>query len=85
MMADLLITNVEDGTADGEIKEFLIKYGFPAFDKIERVPGTGSSPSVLLTFNELDEVVLRTLQPRIHNMFWKNRTITVGIMREYGH
>jgi hypothetical protein len=49
------------------------------------VPGTGSRPGILITFNELDEAALRALQPRIQNMFWKNRTINVSIMREYGY
>lgn len=84
-MADLLIGNVEDGLSDDEVREFITKYGFPPFDKIERVPGTGSRPGLLLTFNDLDEAALRALQPRIQNVFWKNRTINVSIMREYGH
>lgn len=84
-MADLMIGNIEEGTSDDEIREFVTKYGFPAFDEIKHVPGTGSRPGVLLTFNDLDEAALRALQPRIQNMFWKGRTINVSIMREYGH
>jgi len=82
-MADLLIANVEGGTTDDEVREFLIKYGFPSFDRIEHVPGDGSNPAVMVTFDDLDDIMLRTLQPRIHNMFWKNRTITARIMGEH--
>ncbi|HZZ10981.1 MAG TPA: RNA-binding protein [Paraburkholderia sp.] len=85
MMADLVIGNVDEDTSEEEVREFLMKYGFPSFDKMQPVPGTGSRPGLLLTFNDLDEVALRALQPRIQNMFWKNRTINVSVMREYGY
>ncbi|CAG4902331.1 hypothetical protein R69919_03064 [Paraburkholderia gardini] len=84
-MADLLIGNIEDGTTDDEISEFLSRYGFPPFDKIEHVPGAGPRPAVLLTFNDLDTEALRILQPRIQNVFWKDRTINAMIMREHGY
>lgn len=84
-MVDLLIANVEDNTSDDEIKEFLIRYGFPPFDQAQRLPGTGAHPAVLVTFNDLDEATLRTLQPKVHNMHWKGHTITARIMREFGH
>ncbi len=81
-MADLLIGNIEDGTSDDEIREFLVKYGFPVFDRIRQMPGDGSRPAVLLTFNDTEPAALRLLQPRIHHMFWKNRTINVIVMQE---
>jgi len=79
-MAELLLGNLENDTSDDEIKAFLIKYGFPAFDEIERMPGDGSRPAVLLTFKEAAPETLRNLQPRIQNMFWKNRKITAQVM-----
>ena len=81
-MAELLLGNVESGTSDDEIKAFLVKYGFPAFDGIEHMPGDGSRPAVLLTFNDVAPETLRSLQPRIQNMFWKNRTISAQVMDE---
>jgi hypothetical protein len=81
-MAELLIGNIEDGTTDEEIKEFLTKYGFPSYDQIVHVPGDGSRPAVLLTFHETEPAALRMLQPRIHNLFWRNRTINVVVMQE---
>jgi hypothetical protein len=83
-MADLLIANIEDETTDEEIRNFLVKYGFPPFDEIQEVPGTGSRPAVLLTFNGLDATTLRNLQGRIHNIMWRGRTITARIMHEPG-
>lgn len=81
-MAELLLGNVETGTSDDEIKEFLVKYGFPAFDAIEHMPGDGSRPAVLLTFKDVAPETLRSLQPRIQNMFWKNRKLSAQVMTE---
>ncbi|MFM0143466.1 RNA recognition motif domain-containing protein [Paraburkholderia sp. RL18-085-BIA-A] len=75
-MAELLLGNVEESVTDEEIGEFLIRYGFPQFSEIQRVPGAGSRPAALVIFNDVTADGLRILQPRIHNLFWKNRTIT---------
>jgi RNA recognition motif-containing protein len=82
IMADIWIGNVQDDTSDDEIREFLIKYGFPPFDAIRRVEGTGTRPAVVVTFHDTSPDALRNLQSRIHNMFWKNRTIVVQVMPE---
>jgi hypothetical protein len=81
-MAALLINHIEDSTSDEDVREFLCKYGFPSFDEIERVPGDGSRPAVLVTFNDRSAAALRTLLPRIHQMYWKNHTITALVLRE---
>ncbi|MGA7778596.1 MAG: RNA-binding protein [Paraburkholderia sp.] len=81
-MADLWVGNVDDNTSDDEIREFLIKYGFPSFDEIERYSGTGTRPAVMLIFHDTTPDALRGLQSRIHNMFWKDRTIVVQVMPE---
>jgi len=81
-MTDLLLANVETGTSDEEIREFLVKYGFPPFDEIEYIPGDGSRPSVLLTFKEIAPEALRSLQPRIQDMYWKNRRLNVSILNQ---
>ncbi len=79
-MADLLIGNVETGTADDEIKQFLIKYGFPPFDHITHLQGDGTRPAVLLSFDDADTETLSRLQPRVQNLFWKNHTINVQVL-----
>lgn len=81
-MAELLIGNVESGTSDEEISAFLTKYGFPDYDDIQHLPGDGSRPAVLLTFRDAAPETLRSLQPRIQDMFWKNRKIEVQVMNE---
>ncbi|MGF6920598.1 RNA-binding protein [Paraburkholderia sp. 40] len=81
-MADLWVGNVEEDASDDEIREFLIKYGFPPFDEIRRIPGSGSRPAVQLTFKDVGPEILRRLQPRVHDMFWKNRKLVVQVMPE---
>lgn len=81
-MAVLFLGNVDAGTTDEEVRDFLTKYGFPACDEIEHVQGDGTHPGVTLIFNELDPEALRKLQPRIHGMFWKGHKINAMVMAE---
>ena len=82
-MVHLLLGNVESAASDDEIKAFLVKYGFPPFDDIEHLPGDGSRPAVQLTFKDIGPETLRSLQPRIHGMFWKNRKLSALITSEH--
>ena len=52
------------------------------FDRIQRVPSEGERPAVLVTFDGTGPEELRALAPRIHQVFWKNHTIAVLVMRE---
>jgi hypothetical protein len=81
-MADLLMANVEGGTSDEEIKALLVKYGFPPFDEIEYIPGDGTRPAVRLTFKEVPADTLRSLLPRIQDIFWKNRRTHAQVLAE---
>ena len=81
-MAQLWVANVEIDTTDDEIKTFLCGYGFPPFDTIERVAGTGTRPAVVLGFDDVSMHALRHLQPRVHTVFWKDRTLTVHVIVE---
>ena len=79
-MAQLWIGNIAPGTSDDELKAFLVKYGFPAFDGIEHVPGDGSRPAVMVTLEGTDPIKLQQLQPRVQNLFWKNRRLNVSVI-----
>ena len=79
-MAKLWIGNISPGTSDEELKALLVKYGFPAFDGIEHVPGDGSRPAVMVTFETTDATLLQQLQSRVHNLFWKDRRLNVAVM-----
>jgi hypothetical protein len=81
-MAELLLGNVEEDVSDEEIGEFLIRYGFPRYSSIRRLPGAGSRPAAIVVFDDVSADGLRTLQPRIHNLYWNNRTITALLMPE---
>lgn len=79
-MAALLIGNVDPEATDDEIKQFLVKYGFPEYDGIEHMPGDGSRPAVLLSFADATSESLRSLQARVQDLFWHNRKINVQVM-----
>lgn len=80
-MAELLLQTVEDTVSDEDIRGFLSRYGFPPFISIERVPGTGSRPAVLLGFHDLQPEALRLLQARIHRVFWNDHVIDAMIVQ----
>jgi hypothetical protein len=82
-MAKLWVANVEIDTTDDDIKEFLCGYGFPPFSTIDRVTGSGRRPAVILGFDGVETHALRHLQPRVHAVFWKDRTLTVHVMVEH--
>ncbi|GLC96628.1 hypothetical protein Tamer19_60370 [Cupriavidus sp. TA19] len=81
-MSVLMLSNVDMETTDDEIREFLIRYGFPAFDEIERLPGDGSRPAVAVHFNAVEGAALRMLQPRINHLFWKKRQVDAMVLNE---
>jgi hypothetical protein len=79
-MSCLWIGNIPPGTSDEELKALLVKYGFPAFDSIDHVKGDGTRPAAMLTFDAIDPAALQQLQPRVHNLFWKDRRINVEVV-----
>ncbi len=80
-MAALLMNQVEETTTDDDVRQFLMKYGFPSPDSVKRVPSEGDRPAVLVTFDGATEPELQALLPRIHQVFWKNHTISALVMR----
>lgn len=81
-MSGMLLANVDPAASDDEIREFLVKYGFPPFTTIEHHEGDGSQPSVLLSFDGLDTVALQRLQERINHVYWKHRELKVRILQD---
>jgi hypothetical protein len=81
-MGRLMLANLEPGTTDDEIRDFLVKYGFPPFDAIEHEPGDGTRPGALVTFSGVDATSLFTLQQRINDMFWKKRKLSARILQD---
>ncbi|MEC5385537.1 hypothetical protein VVD49_07365 [Uliginosibacterium sp. H3] len=81
-MTRLLLSNIAPGTSEEDVAEFLTKYGFPAFDTLEHVTGDDSRPSVILTFGDASINTLTNLQPRIHGLYWKERTLSAQVMHD---
>ena len=81
-MAKLWIGNIAPGTSDEELKALLVKYGFPAFDGIQRVDGDGSRPAAMVSFDSTAATDLQALQPRVEGLFWKNRRLNVQVMQQ---
>ncbi|SPA56874.1 conserved protein of unknown function [Cupriavidus taiwanensis] len=81
-MSSMMLVNIDAGTTDDEIRDFLVRYGLPAFDDITRVEGDGSRPAVRLHFNEVDAGTLRGLVPRINHIFWKQRKVDAMVLAE---
>jgi RNA recognition motif-containing protein len=79
-MAQLWIGNVDTSATDDEIRDMLVRYGFPSYDAIQHIAGNGSRPAVMLTFNDAPPQALRTLGTRIQDLYWKNRKINVQVM-----
>ena len=76
-MATLWVGNFAPDTSDEELKALLVKYGFPAFDGIERMPGDGSRPAAILRFDTTPQFALRQLQSRVQSPtsphWWKRK------------
>ncbi len=81
-MASLLIGNLDSSASDDDIRDLLARYGFPPFDSIEHMPGDGSRPAVLLRYGGAPAEALRSLQPRLNDLFWRNRKINVSVFDE---
>ena len=81
-MARLLLGNVEDGISDEEIGEFLSKYGFPTFSRIEHMLGDGSRPAALVHFEKVEPEALRKPKERVHNLYWKKGLVSAQILRD---
>jgi hypothetical protein len=81
-MGHLMLGNIEPGTTDDEIRDLLVKYGFPPFDEITHEPGDGTNPTVLLTFSTIDATTLFNLQKRVHDLYWKHRKLTARILQD---
>ena len=79
-MARLWINNLSPAVNDEELRSFLQRYGFPEPDALTDVAGEdGQRRAVVATYADVDEHALRQLQPRIHGVFFKDRTLHVQV------
>jgi len=75
----LWIGNLDPSTTDDELREFLGKYTQLKVTGIERHPGDGSRPAVMLELDGADIRALDAAQRRLHGMYWKKRQLHVAI------
>jgi hypothetical protein len=81
-MARLWLGNIESGTSDEEIREFLMKYGFPAFTEIQHVADDGPRPAVVLTFPNVPAEALRHAKERVHDLYWRKGRVVAQILKD---
>ncbi|HEY7658096.1 MAG TPA: RNA-binding protein [Burkholderiales bacterium] len=74
----LWIGNIEPGTSDEEVREFVKKYA-PDLEctKMVRVEGDGSRPAAVLEFANPPLGALEGISMRLNGMYWKNRSLIV--------
>jgi RNA recognition motif-containing protein len=65
-----------EATAE-EVKELLVKYGFPEPTGIELVPGDGTRPGMSIDFEGVHPEGIRPLIERVDGLYWKGRQIVV--------
>ena len=76
----LWIGNVPAEVTSEELTALLHKYGGPAFDAMLKVPGDGSRPGVLLTFDSAGVEALHQLADRLDGVYWKRKGLAVQVM-----
>jgi hypothetical protein len=70
---NLWIGNIAPEVTDEELGEFVVKYGCPRPERIERVPGDGSRPAAVLAFGTDAADLVSKAQLRLNGMYWKGR------------
>jgi hypothetical protein len=74
----LWIGNIAPGTADDEIRDFVMKYA-PDLEikSIQRVDGDGSRPGASIEFVDTPYGSVEKISMRLHGMHWKGRELFV--------
>ena len=75
-MERLWLANIEPGTTDDELKEFVKKYA-PDLEcsEIQRMDGDGSRPAALMSFANKKFDSLGKLKIRLDGLYWKGRKL----------
>jgi len=81
-MTRVLLSNIEEGLSSEEVNAFLARYGFPPPSASEPVPGDGSQPALMLSFDGCTPEALHMLRERIHGLYWHHRKLSVEILME---
>jgi hypothetical protein len=73
----LWIGNIEPGTTDDTLREFVAKYAKSvAVSNIQRIDGDGSRPAALLSFSGDTFTAVPALAMRLDGMYWQGRKLS---------
>jgi hypothetical protein len=81
-MSRILLSNLDPGTSDEELRAFLEKFGMPPCSQIEHIAGKSSRLAVELRFGKVDSGTLYFFLARIRDICWKGRQISAVMLRE---
>jgi len=81
-MSRILLSNLDPGTSDEELRAFLARFGMPPCSRTEHVPCKATRLAVELQFGEIDFGSLCFFLARIRDIFWKGRQISAVMLRE---
>ncbi len=74
----LWIGNIEPGTTDDDLRDFVKKYSPDLEIKaIQRVEGDGSRPAATVEFVDTPYGSVEKISMRLHGMYWKGRELFV--------
>jgi RNA recognition motif-containing protein len=76
---NIVINNVPPETTEDEVKQLLVKYGFPEFTSFQMEPGDGTRPLAIIGFEGVHNEGIRPLIQRVDGLFWKDRRISVAM------
>jgi len=73
----LWIGNIEPGTDDATLREFVQRYGKGvSVTKVQRIEGDGSRPAALLSFEGDTFEAVPALALRLDGMYWQGRKLS---------
>lgn len=73
------VGNLPPGTTEQEVKDLLVKYGFPEPTGMISVPGDGTRPGMGVEFAGVHPEGIRPFIERVDGLYWKGREITVAM------
>ena len=80
MSKSLWIGNIEPGTSEAEVIEFVKKYAHELECKgVKHMEGDGSRPAMVLQFPDAGFGELERLQLRLNGIYWKGRQLFVTV------
>jgi len=75
----LWIGNINPDTSEEDLREFLKKYCGVDCGDVLREDGDGTRPAAVVDFPGVGHEVMLEYQRRLHQMFWRDRTINVQV------